>query len=161
MTGAMRTQSGPFGGAVDSFDNEFSDHLDETGIDADGCRALHSHAQPLAKLARLGVEVEQDLHMIRDKANRYDHQFAEVASRMQLFNPVADVGLQPRLVGRTATALVNKFPLIRREAGAFRHQSARFGQLNFVAAVLRHGERNAVGGEENLGPGASLGGNVR
>ena len=58
MTGAKRPQRGPISGAVDSFDNEFPDHPNKAGVDADGCRALHSHAEPLAKLAGFGVEVE-------------------------------------------------------------------------------------------------------
>ena len=58
MTGAKRPESGPIGGAVDSFDNEFSDHPNEAGMNADGRRTLHADAEPLAKLAGFGVEVE-------------------------------------------------------------------------------------------------------
>src|SRR5690242_1397358 len=54
-------------------------------------------------------------------------------------------------MGRSAAALVNKFPLARNEPRPLGHQAARFGELNFVAAVLRHRQRDAVSSEEYLG----------
>ena len=73
----------------------------------------------------------------------------QVPWAVELFDPVANVGLQPRLVGRATATLVNKFPLINTEPRPLGHQAARFGELNLVAAVLRHRRRYAVGREED------------
>jgi hypothetical protein len=93
MTGAKRPQRGPIGGAVDAFYNEFSDHLDKTRVNADGRRPLHVDAQAFAQFLGLGIEVEQDFHVVGDKANRHDNQLPQIPCGVEFFNAVAHVRL--------------------------------------------------------------------
>jgi hypothetical protein len=58
----------------------------------------------------LGVEVEDDLHVVADEADRR-HDDAGAAARGQVLEVVVDVRLQPRLLRRPGTGAVDEVPL--------------------------------------------------
>ena len=59
-------------------------------------------------LAGFGVEIVDDFHMIGDKSDGSDDDFA---ARRQFLEVLADIGSDPRLRRRSAAALVDQLPL--------------------------------------------------
>ena len=80
---------------------------------------------------------------------RHDHvAYALGPGRAQ---PIADVGPEPRLAGRAATALIGQVPMHAARCiwlQLLGNQSARFAQLGGIVAAVGHRVRNAVGRED-------------
>ena len=89
------------------------------------------------QLRRLGVEVEHDLHVVGDEADR-DHHHGCRAAPGQLGELVTHVGAQPRHRGRPAAALVGQPPVALAALGSRQlsgDQPRRLGQLRRVQAA--------------------------
>ena len=73
----------------------------------------------------LSIEVEQNFHVVRNETDwRYDH-VGHVTRSVQLAQVITDIGLQPRLRGRTAATLINESPCLLRKGPG--HQAAIVG----------------------------------
>jgi len=79
-------------------EQQVTDHRDETSIHPGRGRAGETHAELLRRRRRLGVEVEDDLHVVGDETDRHQHR-GRGAGGMQLPEAVVDVRLQPRDLG--------------------------------------------------------------
>lgn len=66
---ANRSPLGPIG---HSFLNEFSQHANKARMGARGISPDHLEAEFLANLPGFFIQVEENLHMVRQKADRHD-----------------------------------------------------------------------------------------
>lgn len=74
------------------------------GSDSPGSYQLH--AACVGDLFGFMVEVEQDFHMIRNEADRDHDDVRPFVLSRELAEPITDVWFQPRLAGRSTSALV-------------------------------------------------------
>ena len=79
MAGSITADSLPIrlGDRPDPLDDEFPEHRDERGMNADRAAADHVQAELVAELPRLLVEVEEDFHVIGQEADRMDHDVVD------------------------------------------------------------------------------------
>src|SRR5258708_4230862 len=92
--------------------------------------------------------------MIGHKADGNDYDRVISAAPLVLAKEVKNIGLQPRLCGWPAAALVYQLKIaapIALDCHTLRHQPARFLQLRLILAALRPGQRNPVGSKYQLG----------
>ena len=142
VVGAHRAQRGTLRGVAHAFLDQLADHGHEPRVRACSGGALHRDAKLVAQFGRFGVQVVEHFDVVGDEADRHDDKVRQVALRMKLFNAVAYVRLEPWLLGRAATALVDQLPLP--VPHGLCHQPARFVELCFVLTVLGHRQRDAV-----------------
>jgi len=76
---------------------------------ANRCGARHIQPSLITKLPRFGVQVVDNFHVIRNEANRGDHDIRS-AGVSQGFQVIKNVGTKPWLNRWTAPALINKPP---------------------------------------------------
>ena len=82
------------------------------GVRPDGRGPDHVHAELAAQALSFHVQIVNHFQVIRDKPDRHDDHVAH-SRGMLLPEPIADVGLEPRLRRRAATALKNQVPASR------------------------------------------------
>ena len=123
MAGAHLAQGFPLNLIILPFFHEFTNHAYQSGIGSNGWYAKHIHPQCLADLLCLGIKVEENFHVVGHKTNGNNHQVNQISLGMLLPNHVANIGLQPRLLWRTAATLVNQLP--RWMSCPLSHQTAR------------------------------------
>ena len=92
-----------------SFDNQFADHLHEARVRADRGATDHVHSQLVADIVSFDIQIEHDFHVIRNEADRRDHDIGDAAPT-RLADRVADIRFEPRLLRGTAAALEHQFP---------------------------------------------------
>ena len=78
--------------------------------------------QLIGQFLRLGVQIVKDFHVIGKKTDRRHHHVVH-SGCVGLPQAIADVGLEPRLAGRPAAALIGQVPL-RTLAGPSANRSA-------------------------------------
>ncbi len=71
-----------------SFLNQLSDHRDETGSDSNGRDSDEVNAAFLAKLARFSIEIEKNLDMIGQEANRLNDHVLDAIRLVKLFDAI-------------------------------------------------------------------------
>ncbi len=64
---------------------------------------------------------------------------------------VEDIGFEPGVLGPSAATLVDELPAIRWDARCVGHQAGGFEKLRLIPAGGRHGCRDAVRGEGDVG----------
>ena len=109
MTGAQLAQCRTFGLTLDPFYEQFANHFDELGVCSDGRDTDEAEPSGCACILGFGVEVKHDLHVIGDKADRYNDHVGD-PSGWQLLDTLTDIGLQPRLLRWAASTLVHQLP---------------------------------------------------
>ena len=67
---------------------------------------------------------------------------------METADNIGEIGLEPRLRGRAAAALIGQAP---RVGNRLRDEGGCFLELRDIRAGLRHGERDAMRGEDKAG----------
>jgi len=65
------------GCVVGAFENEFVNHLDESGMHAGSCGANHSNPEFVREVLRFEVEVLDHFHVVRDKTDRRDNDLQD------------------------------------------------------------------------------------
>ena len=108
MTGAQGSQASAFGFLVHSFQDEFTNHRNELRVSPYTRGPDHVQAQLIRKCTGLRVEVVHHFHMVRDKANRNDHNVLRLPLRGDLPQMLQDIRTEPRLRWLTAPALKNQ-----------------------------------------------------
>ena len=112
-----------------------------------------------AEFFRLGgsffVQIVEDFHVIGDKADGLDDHALYVGLRVKLFDAVANIGLEPGLLRRSGTALIDQFPIPVTDGLA--DQSGGFSELQFVARIVGHRLGDAVCREQDRGCSAQMG----
>src|SRR6185312_5459602 len=86
--------------------------------------------------------------MIGEEADRGDDNLFD-SDLMKAFKVREDIGFKPRLAGSAAAALEHEFPMVH--TARFRDEPAGLFELLLIVAGLRHGERDAVRGEDDIG----------
>jgi hypothetical protein len=76
-----------------------------------------------------GIQVKQDLHVVRDKSNGHNHYVYDPL-RLNLFEIVANIGFQPGDMRGSTAALVDQLVVARSDA--LRYKPAGFFQLSDV-----------------------------
>jgi hypothetical protein len=89
---------------------DFSQHADEGRMRTNRGGAYHLHAEFTGKLLRLSIKVVKNFEMIRYKAQWCNHNILNTVC-VQTAQVVQNIGLQPGLRGRPASALVNQLPI--------------------------------------------------
>ena len=84
--------------------------------------------------------------MIRYKADGLYRNVSDLFGRMKLSNSIADIRLEPGLLGWTRTTLENQLPAWMPRH--FRDQFAGFEQLSLVSRMIGHAHRYTVRTEE-------------
>ena len=92
------------------------------------------------------IKIVEDFHVIGDESDGLDDHTLYSRVRMELFDTVAHIGFEPRLMRWAGPTLIDDFPTLM--AYSFADQSGRFTQLQFIARVIRHRFRDAVGREQ-------------
>jgi len=106
------------GALGDALLDELADHADETGMRADGGGADEIEAEMGGLLSCFVVEVVENLHMVGDEADRDgDHVGGSAGAsssrrRRDFHQRIANIGAEPRLMGRAAAALINEPPVV-------------------------------------------------
>ena len=75
-------------------EDEFADHRDKIGMRARCRHPGEAHAEFTGGLRGLGVEVEDDFHVVGNEADRNNHDGGRAAF-VQFAQLIADVGFQP------------------------------------------------------------------
>lgn len=139
---------GAAGGKVEqSFLDELAEHGGKPGVVAGGFCPDHGDAKFFGKFPGLGVEIEEDFHVVGEESDGRDDDIVD-ALGVEVAEMVEDVGLEPGLGGGAAPALVDEAP-----GGSVCGGGGEFGcvaELGFVFAVVGHGEGNAMGGKGNM-----------
>ena len=109
------------------------------------------------------VEVVENFHVVGNEADGDNHHVGSAGAspsriRGDFGEGVADVGAEPGLGGGAAAALIDEPPVGL--AKCLGNQPRGFAELGFVLAVLGHGQRDAVGGEEQVRDFAAAGRNL-
>src|SRR5208282_3079111 len=121
------------------------DHLYEERMAADGRRADHPHPRLAGDPRGCDIEIVEHLDVIAHKADRHDDRGSSGA---QVANRVTDIGFEPGLARVPAAALKGERPGL--DAGRTGDQPRRFAQLLDVPGPLRHRDRDAVSGENEM-----------
>ena len=79
-----------------AFGNQVSNRSDKFRIGPDRCHPCHSHPKFFADGSGFGIQVEFDLHVVRNKTNRSDSHLSCPAG-VQIAYGITHVGFQPRL----------------------------------------------------------------
>jgi hypothetical protein len=70
-------------------------------------RPHHGDTALVTNRARLGVEIVEHFHVVRDETDRHDHH---LRARIHFAQHISHIRLEPRLIGRTAPALIHQAP---------------------------------------------------
>ena len=116
VAGGEVADGGAVGPVFDALAEQFADHLDEQGMRAYGGNSDHADPEFLTGVFGFGVEIEENFHVIADEAEWNDGDVGDTFSG-ELFDAIAHIGLEPRLLRRTAAALEDKFPALRAHGG--------------------------------------------
>jgi hypothetical protein len=87
-----------------AFANQLADHFQEQGVNADRRGADHLYSPGITDLAGFRIEIVEHFHVIGDETDRYDH---DIGAGIHFAQHISDVGLQPRLAGGAAAALIH------------------------------------------------------
>ena len=77
---------------------------------ADRRAAKHVEPDFVADLFGFDVQIVQHFDVVRNETDRHDDSVLHAVCRPQFAQDDADVGLEPRLVGRTTAALIRELP---------------------------------------------------
>lgn len=113
-------------------------------------RSHHVESQLRTKFTRLCIKIEKNFHVVGNEANGRDHDVGSIFLLLEFTQRVKNVRLEPRLRGRSAPALVHQPPFFVSQL--FGYQPARFPELLFVVATLRHRQGDAVCRTDQLCP---------
>jgi hypothetical protein len=91
------------------------------------------HAALAGDVLRFGVEIVDHLHVVGHETDGHDHY---VGAAIHFAKHVANVGLEPRLAGRSTAALINQAPIAN--AQTLGDQPARFVKLLLLIAGVGH-----------------------
>src|SRR5216684_3113568 len=139
-----------------SLPDEVGQHGDEEGMIIGGGGAVEAKAELVGDLARLDVEIVEDLDVIAHEADGGQDHVAD-ALALEPAQHVADVGLEPGLARGAAPALIGNLPALVPESRGDRARGAL--ELVRIGRFLRHGRGHAVSGEDQEGVASRLQGN--
>ena len=153
VTGAELTEEAALGIAVEALLDQLPNHGDEDRVGPDRGHANHLHPEVGCSVLRLDVEIEEHFEMVGDEPDR-DHDDVFRAGGMQAIQLVENIGIEPRDVRWSAAALPCQ--PVARGAGEAGHEPADFAQLALVGTAVRHRDRDAMRGKDDLGRVAAI-----
>ena len=158
VAGSIISDRDAWGSSDESFLDQIDGHGDEGRVDPDRRGSKKRDSELFGFRGSFLVQVVEDLHVVGDKADGLDDHMGDLRIVVESFDSIADIGFEPGLLRWSGSALVDDFPV--GVTDRFADESGGFSQLQFVARVVCHRFRDAVGREEHWGRGAMFGGDL-
>ena len=158
VAGSIISDRDAWGSSDESFLDQIDGHGDEGRVDPDRRCSKKRDSELFGFRGSFLVQVVEDLHVVGDKADGLDDHMGDLRIVVESFDSIADIGFEPGLLRWSGSALVDDFPV--GVTDRFADESGGFSQLQFVARVVCHRFRDAVGREEHRGRGAMFGGDL-